>query len=245
MRSSLWKKSRPVKRVKAATLPNSASSLRYAARLLKSLRDFPQWYRRRVSELRIGQYLAEEIYLGLPLELRTLSYAAVQNDSDLAAKYSLPLDSAMTEAITNSLPLTVPDSLQSYGLIGKDDEAELEKFICAVLEAYIDGATAPAPEYTPETQASECEICAREHLPLTYHHLIPRQVADKAVKRGWHADWEVNKVAWLCRACHSYVHKILSNEELARDWYSIELLIEREDVQRWAQWVSKVRWKAR
>lgn len=79
----------------------------------------------------------------------------------------------------------------------------------------------------------------------TYHHLIPRQMHAKAVKRGWHKEWELNKVAWLCRACHSYVHKIATNEELARELYSIELLTEREDVQKWANWVGRVRWKSR
>jgi hypothetical protein len=67
----------------------------------------------------------------------------------------------------------------------------------------------------------------------------------KAVKRGWCQAWETQKVAWLCRACHSYVHQIASNEELARDWSSVEKLSEREDVQRWAKWVGRVRWKAR
>jgi len=31
--------------------------------------------------------------------------------------------------------------------------------------------------------------------------------------------------------------------ELAKELYSIDLLLEREDVQKWALWVSKVRWK--
>jgi hypothetical protein len=65
----------------------------------------------------------------------------------------------------------------------------------------------------------------------------------KAVKRGWHGEWELAKVA--CRACHSFVHKVASNEELAREFYSVELLIEREDVVKWAAWVGKIRWKAR
>lgn len=60
---------------------------------------------------------------------------------------------------------------------------------------------------------------------------------------GWHPEWALNKVAWLCRACHSYVHRIASNEELAKELYSVDLLLDREDVQKWAVWVSKVRWK--
>jgi hypothetical protein len=39
------------------------------------------------------------------------------------------------------------------------------------------------------------------------------------------------------------VHRCAGNEELARDWYTVELLRGREDVQRWVEWVGRVRWK--
>lgn len=65
------------------------------------------------------------------------------------------------------------------------------------------------------------------------------------MKRGWHEEWELNKVAWLCRACHSFVHRAASNEELAKTLYSVELLAEREDVQAFVGWIGRVRWKKR
>jgi len=52
-------------------------------------------------------------------------------------------------------------------------------------------------------------------------------------------------VAWLCRACHSFVHRAASNEELGKDYWSVERLMAREDVQNWAKWVGRVRWKSR
>ena len=52
-------------------------------------------------------------------------------------------------------------------------------------------------------------------------------------------------MAWLCSACHGFVHRIESNEELARNWHTVELLKSREDVQKWAGWRGTVRWKAR
>ena len=163
------------------------------------------------------------------------------------AKYGLPLGTTLLEHLTELVPPSAVDSLSSYGLVAID-LSNLDRFLEPILESYITAAIAPPPEYTPAiaaTRPSECEICEREHLPLTYHHLIPRQMHAKAIKRGWHRDWELNKVAWLCRACHSYVHKIATNEELARELYSIEMLMERADVQKWAAWVGKVRWKAR
>jgi len=162
------------------------------------------------------------------------------------AKYGTPLETSTLEALLKPLPLTVMDSLSSYGIF--TDASDLDKFLEPVLSAYITTISSPSAEYTPSIAASRpdgCEICQREHLPLTYHHLIPRQMHAKAVKRGWHAEWELNKVAWLCRACHSFVHRVAPNEELARELFSVELLLEREDVVKWATWVSKVRWKAR
>lgn len=53
----------------------------------------------------------------------------------------------------------------------------------------------------------------------------------------------LNKVAWLCGACHSFVHRMASNEELAREWHDVERILERDDVHRWKGWVGGVRWK--
>jgi hypothetical protein len=150
------------------------------------------------------------------------------------------------EALIKPLPLSVSDSLTSYHLI--KDPSDLDRILELILNSYISTTTSVPPEHTPSLAASRpdgCEICDREQLPLTYHHLIPRQMHAKAVKRGWHADWELAKVAWLCRACHSFVHKIASNEELAKELFSVELLMEREDVAKWAAWVGKIRWKSK
>lgn len=144
------------------------------------------------------------------------------------------------------LPLAIADSLVTYSLIV--DPLDLDRFLETPLNAYVSSVSAAPPEHTPAIAASRpdgCEICQREHLPLTYHHLIPRAVHAKAVKRGWHKEWELNKVAWLCRACHSYVHRVASNEMLAKELFSVERLMERDDIQKWAQWVGRVRWKAR
>jgi hypothetical protein len=189
------------------------------------------------------KYLASEIFPSLPDDLRVLSYSDIKENTQLAEKYSVPLDSNVYEDLLQPLPLSVSDSLTSYGLLS--DPTDLPRLLEPVFTAYVTSRTTAPPEFAPATRASECEICEREHLPLTYHHLIPRAVHAKVVKRGWHSSWELNKVAWLCRACHSFVHRLATNEELAKEWYSIDLLLERDDVQKWAAWVSKVRWKAK
>ena len=113
-----------------------------------------------------------------------MSYSVVREDETLADKYATPLDTAVLETISKPLPLSIPDSLTSYGLM--NEASDLDRFLDHVLTAYCSSVTAAPPEYTPSVAASrpsECEICAREHLPLTYHHLIPREAHVKAVKR--------------------------------------------------------------
>lgn len=192
------------------------------------------------------QYLATEIFTTLPLALRTLTFAATQADSSLVDQYPDPLPSDTLDTVLIPLPITVSETLTSYNLIASP--TDLTSFLARPLNAYITAVTAvPAAafEHTARARASACELCVRDWVPLTYHHLVPRAVHDKVRRRGWHAEWRLTSVAWLCRACHSFVHGIASNEELAREWYTVELLMEREDVRRWVKWAATVRWKAR
>lgn len=42
-----------------------------------------------------------------------------------------------------------------------------------------------------------------------------------------------------------FIHSCATNEELARDYYTVEKLLARDDVQKFRGWIGKVRWKAR
>ena len=194
------------------------------------------------SELaEFSDYLAGEIFSCLPEELKGLSHQTIQNDVVLSDKWSLPLTLTIIEDVTLHIPGHVIDSLTAYGLI-EPPKSDAQSFIAPILSAYIGAVTVPPPRWI-ETRTNACEICERDWVPLTYHHLIPRQVHAKVLKRGWHEEQRLNSVAWLCRACHSFVHRMASNEELAREWFTVDRICEREDVQKWAQWVQRVRWK--
>jgi len=154
------------------------------------------------------------------------------------------MSSETLSSITDSMPPDILESLHSYVMIpvGKT----LHDLIPPALDQYIAEITTPcAPPSSTKHVASECEICERSWIPLTYHHLIPRSVHAKALKRRWHTEDKLNSVSWLCRACHSYVHSVGSNEELAREYFTVEKLLEREDVRSFAAWVGRVRWKTR
>ncbi|KAK2784107.1 hypothetical protein FQN52_009272 [Onygenales sp. PD_12] len=187
-------------------------------------------------------YIAGEAFSSLPEEVQSLSFSAVQGNSSLAAKYAEPLERATLDSLTTTVSLSVSESLSVYGLI--PDASDFPRFFDPILTGYISAAQTGPPKWS-ETRTTACEICERDWIPLTYHHLIPREVHAKVLKRKWHEEWKLNSVAWICRACHSFVHKMASNEELAREWYTVERILQREDVQHFAQWVGRIRWKAK
>lgn len=189
------------------------------------------------------QYLAAEIFPSLPRELRTLSYATIQQNPSLAESYALPLSISTVEEISFHLPLSISETLTTYSLLRADQS--VSNFLSGPFAAYITTLTATPTNLDSTQKASACEICDRTWIPLTAHHLIPRSVAKKAVKRGWCEEWETQKIAWLCRACHSFVHRMAGNGELAREWRNVERILEREDVEGWRKWVGGVRWKKR
>lgn len=188
-------------------------------------------------------YLATEIFESLPRDLQTVSYEALKEDEGLSDKWSLPLSLITYEEIAELVSPSVSDTLQSYGLIDPP-KSDLQSFLSPIVAAYLSQATSP-PVAWAATKTEACEMCERWWVPLTYHHLIPREVHEKVLKRGWHEERMLQSVAWLCRACHSFVHRMASNEELAREYYTIDKIFAREDVEKFAKWMGTVRWKKR
>lgn len=188
-----------------------------------------------------SDYLATEIFGSLPDELKDLSHHGIQSDAALSATWSLPPTLVVIEEVSAYVSADMIDSLTAYAII-EPPKSDIQSFMAGVLSAFVSTVTIPPPKWVA-TKTNACEICERDWVPMTYHHLIPRQVHAKVLKRGWHEEQQLNSVAWLCRACHSFVHRMASNEELAREFYTVDRICEREDVQRWAQWVRRVRWK--
>ena len=189
------------------------------------------------------QYLATEIFSNLPGEVKSLSYSSIQHDNKAAERYTEPLSDSTIDNIILSIPADIEDSLSTYKYI-EPPRTDVLHFMTPVLNSYVSAVTAAPPAWI-STKTDSCEICDRDWIPLTYHHLIPRGVHAKVMKRGWHEEWMLNSVAWLCRACHSFVHRMASNEELAKEYFTVDRILEREDVQSWRGWVGRVRWKTR
>lgn len=192
-------------------------------------------------------YLADEVWPTLPESLREATYYT---------RDSVP---SVDDLVLDTTPPTFADTLTSCGLC-EDSESAIT-FLRKVLEDFVSEVCAPPPVWS-KTRTTECEICERE-VPLTYHHLIPREMHARVLKKKWHPEEMLNSVAWLCRyasqvsctpmpacqyshrPCHSTVHRVASNEDLARNWHTVESLLAREDIQRWRAYASKQRFGVR
>ncbi|KAF1843989.1 uncharacterized protein K460DRAFT_357637 [Cucurbitaria berberidis CBS 394.84] len=200
------------------------------------------------------EYLSALIFASLPPDLRTLSYSKYKDSTRLQDLYTTPLSASTYTLVLNTISPTVIDSLESYALLPPAaDATDLRNLLLPVLTAYTTAATAPPPIWS-STRTTACELCGRDWVPLTYHHLIPKSAHERVLKRGWHTEEMLNSVAWLCRACHSFVHRLASNEGLAKGFYTLELIREggvegdadkRAEVEGWVRWVGGVRWRSR
>ncbi|KAK4192248.1 hypothetical protein QBC35DRAFT_484695 [Podospora australis] len=186
------------------------------------------------------EYIATSVFSALPKDLQSLSHRTF---SSSVSTYPLPLSPETVSSLLVSLDPSILDSLTTY-LSADNEEEALTTFFTPILSAYISHAITPPPApSSTRGKVTECEICGRDWINLTYHHLIPRMVHDKVVKRGWHPAEDLQNVAWLCGACHGFVHRFAGHEDLARRYYTVELLLREEKIQGFADWVGRLRWK--
>jgi hypothetical protein len=152
------------------------------------------------------QYLASEIFTSLPEELRTLTYSTWINTPSLALTYSLPL--LPSSPLFNTLPLSIHETLQTYSLLSESQT--VPEFLTPVLNNYLTTLTsAPPPPSQTKDAAEGCEICERDWIPLTYHHLIPKSAHARVLKRGWHPEDQLNNVACEFFVLTTLIHRIV------------------------------------
>jgi 5-methylcytosine-specific restriction enzyme A len=71
-----------------------------------------------------------------------------------------------------------------------------------------------------------CALCGRTVAKLSQHHLVPK------------SEGGTEKVG-LCAVCHKTLHSFFSNQTLAREKHTIEMLQQDPAVQRYLGWVRK------
>lgn len=88
--------------------------------------------------------------------------------------------------------------------------------------------------------SGKCAICRREGQELTKHHLVPKSQIKRISRRRKVSPSELrNDIVWACRDCHGHIHSVLSEKELADSYYTLELLVQQEDVKKFADWAAK------
>ena len=86
-----------------------------------------------------------------------------------------------------------------------------------------------------------CEMCERSR-KLTFHHLIPRKChTNKWFKKHFDKDDMKTRGLYLCSLCHNYIHEILSEKELGRNFNTLELLLGHEKIRRFVKYSKKLK----
>ena len=95
-----------------------------------------------------------------------------------------------------------------------------------------------SPEKQDELPPGACALCQRQ-MPLTWHHLYPRDVHKKFLKRGLMTQQNCVQGIRVCRQCHNTIHRSFDNETLALRLHSLESLMEQEVIQKWVVYAYK------
>ncbi|MDM5226654.1 HNH endonuclease [Cytobacillus sp. NJ13] len=78
------------------------------------------------------------------------------------------------------------------------------------------------------TESGTCELCLREDLVITVHHLTPKEMGGTFLP-----------TANLCIPCHKQIHALYTNPELAVRLNKIELLQQDEKIEKYLKWIRK------
>jgi len=83
-----------------------------------------------------------------------------------------------------------------------------------------------------------CPLCGR-NTPLTFHHLIPKKMHRRTYFRKNYDKTTLNQGIYICRMCHSGIHKLYDEMTLAKRFNSFALLAADPALQKHCQWVAR------
>lgn len=91
-----------------------------------------------------------------------------------------------------------------------------------------------------DCMAHVCELCGREGVRLTRHHLIPKtRHSNKRNKRNFDREDVKTRIAWFCRPCHTHAHCILTEKQMEYEFNTLAALAAHPEIQKFAQWIAK------
>ena len=83
-----------------------------------------------------------------------------------------------------------------------------------------------------------CQLCGREGLEMTRHHLIPRTLHSNKWFRERYKREVMRQVVELCKDCHITIHQFIKEREMGRNFNTLEKLMAHEKIANWVQWVA-------
>eukprot|EP00928_Gymnodinium_smaydae_P020383 TRINITY_DN17878_c0_g1_i1.p1 TRINITY_DN17878_c0_g1~~TRINITY_DN17878_c0_g1_i1.p1 ORF type:complete len:309 (+),score=58.07 TRINITY_DN17878_c0_g1_i1:55-927(+) len=96
------------------------------------------------------------------------------------------------------------------------------------------------------SEEGTCEMCGRHKL-LTFHHLIPKDVHAFYLKKrlpsgiaGEPTRQFLNSYGtMICRQCHSFVHRLAPNEDLAKEYNTLAKILAHPSTENWVKWIGQ------
>lgn len=74
-----------------------------------------------------------------------------------------------------------------------------------------------------------CELCNRNVSIITKHHLIPLEKGGKSFD-----------IIYICPTCHTAIHALFTNRELASRYNSLERLLRDEKIIKYLKFIEKI-----
>nr|CCA21961.1 conserved hypothetical protein [Albugo laibachii Nc14] len=86
-------------------------------------------------------------------------------------------------------------------------------------------------------QGRLCAMCDRP-MNLSKHHLIPRVMHTKYLKKGYTKDI-LNMCIMICRPCHNKIHSVEDEKTLATDYNTLDKIMKHPDIVAWVNYARK------
>lgn len=93
---------------------------------------------------------------------------------------------------------------------------------------------------TNDAASGRCVLCQR-HVPLTFHHLIPRKLHRRTRFRRDFAREVLAAGIAICRLCHDGIHDLYDETTLGLRFNTLEALLADEPVMRHVAWAARQR----
>ena len=91
---------------------------------------------------------------------------------------------------------------------------------------------------TANTARQCCKLCARDAV-LSFHHLIPRKMHRRQHFRKKYTKQQLAEGVYICQLCHRGIHKLYDEMTLAKEFNTLDKLLDDADVQKHITWVKK------